>query len=70
MVKNLLASEGDTGNRFDTWVGETPLRMTQQPTPVPGKSHRHRSLVGYSLWGYRVGHGLATEHTHIQHYIY
>ena len=56
---------------FDTWVGEIPLRRTQQPPPVPGKSHRHWSLVGYSLRGYRVRHDLATEHTHVhQHYIY
>ena len=32
---------------------EDPLRRKWQPTPVflPGKSHRQRSLVGYSLWG-------------------
>ena len=29
-----------------------PWRRKWQPTPVflPGKSHRQRSLVGYSLW--------------------
>ena len=33
-----------------------------QPTPVflPGKPHGWRSLVGYSLWGRRVGHDWAT----------
>ena len=28
------------------------------------KSHGQGSLVGYSPWGRRVGHGLAIEHTH------
>ena len=39
-------------------------RRKWQPTPVflPGKSHRQRSLVGYSPWGCkRVGHNLATK---------
>ena len=37
-----------------------------QPTPVflPGKSHGHRSLAGYSPWGRRVGHALVTERAH------
>ena len=32
---------------------EDPLGKEMQPTPVflPGKSHRERSLVGYSPWG-------------------
>jgi len=31
--------------------------MEWQPTPIflPGKSHGQRSLMGYSLWGRRVG---------------
>ena len=39
--------------RFDPWVGKIPWRRQWQPTPVflPGKSHRQRSLVGYSLRG-------------------
>ena len=29
---------------------------------LPGKSHEHRSLVGYSPWGHkRVGHDLVTK---------
>ena len=34
-----------------SWVGKIPLRRAWQPTPVflPGKSHGHRSLAGYSL---------------------
>ena len=38
---------------FDPWVVKIPWRRKWQPTPVflPGKSHRQRSLVGYSPWG-------------------
>ena len=48
---------------FDSWVGKIPWRRKWQPTPVflPGKSHRQRSLVGYSLWGHKQSD--ATEHT-------
>ena len=37
---------------FDPWVGKIPWRRKWQPNPVflPGKSHRQRSLVGYSPW--------------------
>ena len=37
---------------FDLWVGKIPWRRRWQPTPVflPGKSHRQRSLAGYSSW--------------------
>ena len=40
---------------FDPWVRKIPLRRKWQPTPVflPGKSHGQRSLVGYSLWGFK-----------------
>ena len=42
-------------SRFDPWVQKIPWRRKWQPTPVflPGKFHRQRSLVGYSLWGHR-----------------
>ena len=30
---------------------------------LPGKSHKQKSLVGYSPWGCRVGHTWVTEHT-------
>ena len=49
---------------FDPWVRKTPWRKKWQPTPVflPGKSHGHRSLAGYSPWGCkRVGYDLLTE---------
>ena len=38
--------------RFNPWVGKIPWRRKWHPTPVllPGKSHRLRSLVGYSPW--------------------
>ena len=38
---------------FNPWVGKILWRRIWQPTPVflPGKSHRQRSLVGYSSWG-------------------
>ena len=38
---------------LDPWVGNIPWRMKWQPTPVflSGKSHGHRSLVGYSARG-------------------
>ena len=41
--------------KFDPWVGKIPWRRKWRPTPVfmPGKSHRHSSLVGYSLWGHK-----------------
>ena len=44
---------------FDPWVGKIPWRRKWQPTPIslPGKSHRQRSLMGYSTWGrQRAGH--------------
>ena len=46
---------------------EDPLGKEMQPTPVflPGKSHRERSLVGYSPWGRkRIGHNAATTQQH------
>ena len=64
VVKKPPANEGDCG--FDPWVGKTPQRRKQQPTPVflPGKSHGQRSLAGYSPWGRkRAGHDLATKLT-------
>ena len=50
---------------FDPWVRKVPWRRKWQLTPVilPGKSHRQKSLVGYSPWGHKE---LDTaEHTHI-----
>ena len=41
--------------RFDPWVGKIPWSRKWQVGPVflPGEAHGHRSLVGYSLWGYK-----------------
>ena len=48
---------------FNPWVRKTPWRRKWQLTPVflPGKSHGQKSLVGYSPWGCRVRHDLATK---------
>ena len=41
--------------RFDPWDGNIPWRREWLPTSVlsPGKSHRQRSLVGYSPRGHK-----------------
>ena len=38
---------------FNLWVGKIPWRRAWQPSLVflPGESHGHKSLVGYSPWG-------------------
>ena len=53
MVKNLPAQCRRC--RFDPWVGKISWRRKWQPTPefLPGKSHRQRSLAGYSPWGHK-----------------
>jgi len=35
---------------FDPWVRKIPWKRARHPTPIflPGESHGHRSLVGYS----------------------
>ena len=42
---------------------EDPWKRKWQPTPefLPGKSHEQSSLTGYSRWGHRIGHDLATK---------
>ena len=42
---------------FSPWVGKVPWRRKWQPIPVflPGKSYGQKSLVDYSLWGYKEG---------------
>ena len=47
---------------FNPWVRKIPWRRKQQPTPLffPGEFHGQRSLAGYSPWGHRVRHDLAT----------
>ena len=53
-------SAGEPG--FDPWVEKIPWRRKWQTTSVlPGKSHRQRSLVGYSLWGHKSWTDLAAK---------
>ena len=53
-------------HRFDPWVGKIPWRRARQPTPVllPGKSHRQRSLAGYSPWGLKELDTIEHAHTY------
>ena len=49
---------------FNLWVRKISWRRKWQPTLVclPGKSHGQRSLVAYSLWGWKKGrHNLETK---------
>ena len=41
------------GTQVQSLGQEDPLEKEMQPTPIvlPGKSHRQRTLVGYSPWG-------------------
>ena len=51
---------------FDPWAGNIPWSRKWQPTPefLPENFHGQRSLVGYSLWGFRrARHNWA--HAHI-----
>ena len=68
MVKNLPANEGGERCGYDPWVGKIPWRRKRQlPSEfLPGKSHGQQSLVGYSPWAHRIGHGWVTEQTHTQ----
>ena len=54
MVKNLLTNAGDAGDGGSVLgLGRIPWRSEWQPTSIflPGKSHRQRSLVGFSSGG-------------------
>ena len=65
VVKNLPANAGETGSI--PGPRKMPWRREWQPTPVflPGKSHRQRSLAGYSPWDCkRVRHDLVTKQQH------
>ena len=50
VVRNPPASERDTGDGFNPWVGKIPWNRKWQPTPVflPGKFHGQRRLTDYS----------------------
>ena len=51
---------------FNPWVRKISWRRKWQPTPVflPGKSHRQRSLVGYSPWGHTESDLTEQAHVH------
>ena len=54
VVKDPSANAGDTRDTGSiAESGRTPWRRKWQATPVflPGESHGHRGLVGYSPWG-------------------
>ena len=59
--KESACQAGDAGSIHGS--GRFPGEGNGNPTPVflPGKSHRQKSLAGYSPWGRkRIGHDLAT----------
>ena len=60
MERNLLAMQK---MGFDSWVGKIPWRSQWWLSPVflPGEFHGQRSLVGYNLWGSKVGHDWVTK---------
>ena len=48
--------------RFDPWVRKIPWRRKCNPLQYSCLNiHEHRSLVGYSLWGHKVGYNLSTK---------
>ena len=53
VVKNPPAMKEREETQVNPWVRKISWRVQWQPTPVflLGKSHRQRSLVGYSVWG-------------------
>ena len=55
--------------KFNPWVRKNPWRRKWQPTPLflPRKSHRQRSLAGYSPWGHKELD--MTERAHMLSYI-
>ena len=65
VVKDPPANARDTGlipgsGRFPRVGNGNPL----QPIFLPGKSHRQRSLVGYSPWGRKESNTTEPTHTH------
>ena len=58
MLKNLSTNVGDEG--LIPGTGRSP--GGGNGNPLKYSCHGQRTLVGYSPWGYRVGHSLVTEH--------
>ena len=54
-LKNPLQFRRHGRRRFDPCIGKIPWSRKWHPTLVflPGKSHGHRSLAGYSPWGHK-----------------
>ena len=65
VVKNMPANTGDIRDTGSILCCEDPLEKDMTTHFSILKSHRKRSLVGYSPWGLNVRYNLATEHTHI-----
>ena len=67
-VKNPLADSGDTG-LISGSRRSLEKEMATHSGILAGKSHGHRSLVGFSPWGRkRIRHNCATEHHHHHHH--
>ena len=54
-VKNPPAMQETKGTQIQSLGWAIPCRKKKQPTPafLPGKSHEHKSLMGYSPWGHK-----------------
>ena len=67
MVKNLLASAGDSGDMGSILGSGRCLRVGKGNPPVflPGKSHGQRSLVGYSPSGHKESDMTEPAHTQL-----
>ena len=65
-------SAGERRHGFDPWVGKICWRRTWQPTLVflPRKSHRQRSLVGYSPWGRKESDMTEQAHVMLHYWLY
>ena len=63
MVRIRLQCKSHRRQGFDSWVRKIPWRKKWQPTPVllPGDSHGQRSQAGYSPYGRKIRHDLATK---------
>ena len=57
MVENLPANAGDAGDTslIPEWGKSQKKEMATHFNIIAWESHGQRSLVGYSLWGHRVG---------------
>ena len=47
------AEEAEVDRFYEDLDREDILEKESTPVLLPGKSHRQRSLVGYSPWGYK-----------------